>query len=73
MTLVRTGLATLLNQRAAVAAAIAFAEQAGAARTVQQGIPVGWRNVPSQPHRTEFDDGTRRRVVAGARRLRPRR
>ena len=42
----------------AVAAAIALAERAGAARTVQQGIPVGWRNVPSQPHRTEFDDGT---------------
>ncbi len=43
---------------AAVAAAIALAEQAGAARTVQRGIPVGWRNVPSQPHRTEFTDGT---------------
>ena len=41
-----------------VAAAIALAESAGAARTVQQGIPVGWRNVPSQPQRTEFDDGT---------------
>ncbi|MBF4767733.1 HlyD family efflux transporter periplasmic adaptor subunit [Nocardioides agariphilus] len=38
----------------AVAAAIALAEQAGAARTVQAGIPVGWRNVPSQPHRTEL-------------------
>jgi propionyl-CoA carboxylase alpha chain len=43
---------------APVAAAIALAEQAGAARTVQQGIPVGWRNVPSQPHRTGFEDGT---------------
>jgi propionyl-CoA carboxylase alpha chain len=42
----------------AVAAAIALAERAGAARTVQQGIPVGWRNVRSRPHRTEFDDGT---------------
>ena len=41
-----------------MAAAIALAERAGAARTVQQGIPVGWRNVPSQPQRTEFDDGT---------------
>ena len=41
-----------------MAAAIAFAEQAGAARTVQQGIPVGWRNVRSQPQRTEFEDGT---------------
>jgi propionyl-CoA carboxylase alpha chain len=41
-----------------VAAAIALAEQAGAERTVQQGIPVGWRNVRSQPQRTEFEDGT---------------
>jgi len=41
-----------------VAAAIALAEQAGAARTVQQGIPVAWRNVPSQPQRTDFEDGT---------------
>ena len=42
----------------AVAAAVALAEQAGAARTVQRGIPVGWRNVRSQPQRTEFTDGT---------------
>ncbi len=42
----------------AVAAAMALAEQAGATRTVQRGTPVGWRNVPSQPHRTEFEDGT---------------
>ena len=42
----------------AVAAAIALAEKAGAERTVQRGIPVGWRNVPSQPHRTELEDGT---------------
>jgi propionyl-CoA carboxylase alpha chain len=41
----------------AVAAAIALAEKAGAERTVQRGIPVGWRNVPSQPQRAEFDDG----------------
>ena len=25
------------------------------ARTVQHGIPLGWRNVASQPHRTEFE------------------
>ncbi|MFA6577199.1 MAG: biotin carboxylase N-terminal domain-containing protein, partial [Nocardioides sp.] len=42
----------------AVAAAIALAERAGLARTVQQGIPVGWRNVVAQPHRTEFADQT---------------
>ncbi len=39
----------------AVAAAIALAERAGAARTVQRGIPVGWRNVVSGPQRTEFE------------------
>ena len=42
---------------AATAAAIALAEQAKAARTVQAGVPVAWRNVVSQPQRTEFDDG----------------
>jgi propionyl-CoA carboxylase alpha chain len=42
----------------ATAAAIALAERAGATRTVQRGIPIGWRNVPSQPHRAEFEDGT---------------
>jgi propionyl-CoA carboxylase alpha chain len=40
---------------AAVAAAVALAERAGAARRVQAGIPVGWRNVVSQPQRTEFE------------------
>ncbi|MEV7430756.1 biotin carboxylase N-terminal domain-containing protein [Nocardioides sp. NPDC092400] len=45
---------------AAVAAALALAERAGAARTVQRGIPVAWRNVVSQPQRTglEHRDGT---------------
>jgi propionyl-CoA carboxylase alpha chain len=40
---------------AAVAAAIALAERARGARTVQRGIPVAWRNVVSQPQRTEFE------------------
>jgi propionyl-CoA carboxylase alpha chain len=44
---------------ASTAAALALAERAGAARTVQRGIPVAWRNVMSQPQVTEFDDGTR--------------
>ena len=39
----------------ATAAAIALAEHARAARTVQRGIPVAWRNVVSQPQRTEFE------------------
>ena len=44
---------------AAHAAAIALAERAGEARTVQRGIPVACRNVVSQPQVTEFEDGTR--------------
>jgi propionyl-CoA carboxylase alpha chain len=40
---------------ASIAATIALAERAGAARTVQNGIPLGWRNVVAHPHRTEFD------------------
>ncbi len=40
---------------APVAAALALAEQAGRARTVQAGIPVAWRNVVSQAQRTEFE------------------
>jgi len=56
------GLATPLVPRGGstnegVAAAMALAEQAGAERTAQGGVPVGWRNVPSQPHRVEFEDG----------------
>ena len=43
---------------APVAAAIALAERAGAARTVQSGLPVAWRNVVSQPQRTEFEGVT---------------
>ncbi len=40
---------------AAVAAALALAERAGAARTVQARIPVGWRNVVAQPQVTRFE------------------
>jgi propionyl-CoA carboxylase alpha chain len=39
----------------AVAAAIALAERSVQARTVQRGIPVAFRNVPSQPQVTEFE------------------
>jgi propionyl-CoA carboxylase alpha chain len=38
-----------------VAAALMLAEDDAVRRTVQQGIPVGWRNVVSQPQRTEFE------------------
>ncbi|MFC5176413.1 biotin carboxylase N-terminal domain-containing protein [Nocardioides taihuensis] len=41
---------------AAVAAALAVAEHDRAARRVQRGIPVAWRNVVSRPQRTVFDD-----------------
>ncbi|CAI9411391.1 acetyl/propionyl/methylcrotonyl-CoA carboxylase subunit alpha [Nocardioides sp. T2.26MG-1] len=47
-----------VNDDAAAAAAIALAEQAKAARTVQRGIPVAWRNVVSQPQRTVFEEAT---------------
>ncbi|WP_137295200.1 biotin carboxylase N-terminal domain-containing protein [Nocardioides dongxiaopingii] len=39
---------------APVAAAVALAERARLARVVQHGVPVGWRNVVSQPQRTTF-------------------
>jgi propionyl-CoA carboxylase alpha chain len=39
----------------AVAAALALAERDRATRPVQHGVPVAWRNVVSQPQRTEFD------------------
>jgi len=43
------------DRRAAVhAAAFALAEHDRARRVVQHGIPVGWRNVVSQPQRTRF-------------------
>lgn len=41
-----------------MAAAIALAERARAARTVQRGIPAAWRNVVSQPQRTVFEETT---------------
>jgi propionyl-CoA carboxylase alpha chain len=43
-----------VDSGAPVAAALALAEQARLDRTVQIGIPVAWRNVVSQPQRTEF-------------------
>jgi len=39
----------------AVAAALALAERDRATRTVQQGIPVAWRNVVSQPQWRDLD------------------
>ncbi len=44
---------------APVVAALALAEVAGQARTVQRGIPVAWRNVVSQPQVTEFEGDLR--------------
>ncbi|GAB3083287.1 biotin carboxylase N-terminal domain-containing protein [Nocardioides zeae] len=40
---------------ALVAAAVARAEEARTRRTVQTRIPVGWRNVASQPHVTRLE------------------
>ncbi len=51
----RSARTSTTDGEAAVAAALALAETDRLARTVQQGIPVGWRNVTSQPQRTEFE------------------
>ncbi|QWF22022.1 acetyl/propionyl-CoA carboxylase subunit alpha [Nocardioides sp. LMS-CY] len=53
-----TGLRPSSTTGSAVAAAIALAERAKEARTVQRGIPVAWRNVVSQPQRTVFEEAT---------------
>ncbi len=46
-------------------AAVALAARDAERRTVQRGIPVGWRNVVSQPHRVVFEvDGVADPVVA---------
>jgi len=38
-----------------VAGALMLAADDAARRTVQQGVPAAWRNVPSQPQRTTFE------------------
>ena len=43
-------------QQSAFAAAVFLAERARSARVVQRGVPAGWRNVRSAPHRTEFEE-----------------
>ena len=54
----RTSAQTERHAGAPVAAALALAERDRAERTVQRGIPVAWRNVVSQPQRTEFEGVT---------------
>jgi propionyl-CoA carboxylase alpha chain len=51
----RTSEAPASDPGAPAAAALALAERVRAARTVQQRLPVAWRNVPSQPQLTEFE------------------
>ncbi len=51
------------DPHALLAAAIALAEQARAARRVQVGIPVAWRNVVSQPQLTVFAVGDEEHAV----------
>ncbi|CAN5148101.1 biotin carboxylase N-terminal domain-containing protein [soil metagenome] len=51
----RTQSAAELDPGAPIAAALALAERARLARTVQQRVPVAWRNVPSQPQVTSFE------------------
>jgi propionyl-CoA carboxylase alpha chain len=47
----------IVDGGAAVAAALALAERTTLNRRVQQRVPVGWRNVVSQPQRTVFRRG----------------
>jgi propionyl-CoA carboxylase alpha chain len=51
------------DRGAGTAAALALAERARLARTVQRGVPVCWRNVVSQPQRTSFARGDDELVV----------
>jgi len=55
--------ASTSTAESAVAAALALAERAVASRTVQRGVPVAWRNVVSQPQRTEFEGDSTTVVV----------
>jgi propionyl-CoA carboxylase alpha chain len=52
-----------LDEGAPIAAALALAERDAAARRVQRGVPVAWRNVVSQPQRTTFARGDEETVV----------
>lgn len=49
---------------ARTAAALAVAAHDASRRTVQQGIPAGWRNVTSQPQVTRLADGDQEHAVA---------
>ena len=51
------------DPHALFAAAVAVAERDRLARRVQAGVPVGWRNVVSQPQRTTFESGGEQHVV----------
>ncbi|MDT0184654.1 biotin carboxylase N-terminal domain-containing protein [Microbacterium sp. ARD31] len=46
---------TTIDRRTLVAGALMLAADDAARRTVQQGVPAAWRNVPSQPQRTTFE------------------
>jgi propionyl-CoA carboxylase alpha chain len=51
------------DQHLLFAAAVALAEHDRLRRRVQSGVPVGWRNVASQPQRTVLADGDTEHVV----------
>jgi propionyl-CoA carboxylase alpha chain len=55
--------AATADEGAAVAAALALAERTVLTRRVQHGVPVGWRNVVSQPQRTTLRRGDDEVVV----------
>jgi propionyl-CoA carboxylase alpha chain len=59
----RSPVAPTAGEGAVVAAALALAERTTLTRRVQPGVPVGWRNVVSQPQRTTFLRGDGEVVV----------
>jgi propionyl-CoA carboxylase alpha chain len=55
--------APMPDRGATVAAALALAARTTRTRRVQRGVPVGWRNVASQPQRTTFEHAGDEMVV----------
>jgi propionyl-CoA carboxylase alpha chain len=64
----RPATAKAADDGASVAASLALAERTTLTRRVQHGVPVGWRNVPSQPQVTRFllESSAPRRTRAGS-------
>lgn len=57
------GLTAREEGRYLLAAALVDRDQSGRGDTVFSGVPLGWRNVPTQPQRAVYRTGDHRRVV----------